>query len=186
MNQLSLLGFFLLLLTAFTATATSPDFHRVAARSGDGIYSLLRRYELADHTCDINKFYELNQLKNNARLQVGKKYFIPVLLYNYNGKSIRSTVGIDSWQQAVGIQKYNERMLAEKYRRMTFQKSKILWVPYHELNCADEVIDADKKETTTSGKAEAVSAKTLSDVDYANTVGGERQFPIFGKKYDCR
>lgn len=182
---------FLLMTTAFISTAKSPEFHRVAAQSGDGIFSLLRRYELSKHACNLEKFYELNHIKKNAALQVGKKYYIPVLLYAYNGKSIRSTIEINEWQRAVRIQKYNERMLAEKNRRMTFQKSKILWVPYHELNCASDVKTAEEqlpepKEIEALEEKEVSSKRRRSSkdkIDYANTIGGARQFPIFGKKY---
>ncbi|MFK7934288.1 MAG: N-acetylmuramoyl-L-alanine amidase [Saprospiraceae bacterium] len=195
MNRLFFLILFLS--TAFIGTAEKPEFHRVTAQSGDGIYSLLRRYELDEHGCNFAKFYELNKLKRNAPLHSGKKYVIPVLIYDYNGKSIRTTVGINSWQEAVKIQKYNERMLAEENRRMTFQKSKILWVPYHALNCDDDWINKKTKETATENKmseeelAEALEAeakasekvKTSNKTDFANAAVGERNFPIFGKKY---
>lgn len=189
MNQRSFIGVIIFLFTSFTTIVATPEFHRVTAKNGDGIYSLLRRYELDNHSCNFSKFYELNKLKKNAPLHSGKKYFIPVLIYDYNGKSIRSTIGIDSWQQAVQIQKYNERMLADKNRRMTFQKSKILWVPYHEVHCNQPLVNKplDNKNHTTSDSDEEKTVTTSTEVnnkvDYANSIGGERQFPIFGKKY---
>ncbi|MEL7021006.1 MAG: N-acetylmuramoyl-L-alanine amidase [Bacteroidota bacterium] len=199
MNRLCFL--ILLLLNTYAVLADSLTFHRVAAQNGDGIYSLLRRYELDRHNCNFVKFYELNDLKHNAPLRSGKKYFIPVLIYEYNGKSIRSTIGIDSWQRAIKIQEYNERMLSENNRRMTFQKSKLLWVPYHALHCEDEKLPSSapqrkkeaeeqkkERETTTANTQDETEIKERRDrrrtqADYANTVGGARQFPIFGKKY---
>lgn len=135
----------LFLTTNFTFACEDHEFHRVTAKDGDGIFSLLRRYDLADYPCNVHKFYELNKLKKNASLHKGKKYYIPVLLYTYNGKSIRSTIGVDEWQRALRIKKYNEKVLEEKLRRKTFQKSKILWVPYHEVGC-----DAPVKATSNS------------------------------------
>jgi N-acetylmuramoyl-L-alanine amidase len=61
------------------------------------------------------------------------------LIYKYNGKSIRSTVGITDYQQAVRIQKYNELMHQEGVRSTDYRDSKILWVPYHELSCATPI-----------------------------------------------
>lgn len=235
----------LVLTTNFTFACENHEFHRVAAKEGDGIFSLLRRYNLADYPCNVHKFYELNKLKRNAALHKGKKYYIPVLLYTYNGKSIRSTIGVDEWQRALRIKKYNEKILKEKLRRKTFQKSRILWVPYHEVGCNSPVVTSStrvSKPVSTRRKKEKIEKievepgaiatnvpplknpevlvtdpqltqeeldvlKTVQDpkpreepvlvaqdlhpeddktaemMDLANTAGGKRQFPIFGKKY---
>ena len=116
-----------------------PAFHQVEAKSGDGIFSLLRRYKLDEQRCDIEKFLELNQLQRGDPLHLGKSYEIPVLLFDYNGVSIRSTIGDDDMEKALRIQAYNEYLLAQQLRTSSYRDSKILWVPYHELNCQDKV-----------------------------------------------
>lgn len=144
----------LFLTTNYTFACENEPFHRVTAKNGDGVFSLLRRYGLADYPCNVHKFYELNNLKRNASLHKGKLYYIPVLLYRYNGKSIRSTIGIDEWQRAVRIKEYNENILKERLRRKTFQKSKILWVPFHELGCP--TTSSPKIKTKPSTKSEEI------------------------------
>ncbi|MBK7222532.1 MAG: hypothetical protein IPH94_14765 [Saprospiraceae bacterium] len=51
----------------FTAVAASagfqPYFHTVKAKSGDAISTLLSKYELSVHSCNTEKFYELNGIK---------------------------------------------------------------------------------------------------------------------------
>ena len=206
---------FLSLVTAILSTVDvqandGPKYHRVYAKNGDGIYSLLRRYHLVEQPCNINKFYELNKMRKNQSLIKGRLYYIPILLYTYNGKSIRSTIGVNEWQRAVRIQKYNERILEEKLRRQTFQKSKILWVPYHELECGELVTieeDSPLSEPQASSKTDNFPAGTerikmeenemvIIDETYEEEIedmvsntpdptltSGSRQFPIFGKKY---
>ena len=129
------LFFCLWVLTFFQSFAEDPYFHRVDAKYGDNIHSLLARYELEQQSCNFDKFYQLNNLNRESLLQEGKKYYIPVLIYRYNGVSIRTTLGLSGWEQAFRIKQYNERILKNKLRRKTLEKSKVLWVPFHELNC---------------------------------------------------
>ena len=145
-------------------------YHQVSALPGDGIYSLLRRYELDKHSCNFNRFYELNKLKKSQHLIVGKKYYVPILIYTFNGKTIRSSIGINEWDLAVRIQEYNERMHQRELRNTSFKKDKVLWVPFHEINCPDKDLDIP---APISNSPEAAS----------KSGGGNRKFPIFGPKY---
>jgi len=43
-------------------------YYEVKAERGDGIYSLLRKYELDGHSCNFKRFYDLNPLKKDAPL----------------------------------------------------------------------------------------------------------------------
>lgn len=126
----------LCLATAHIHAGNSPYFHSVKARSGDGIIILLNRYELDNHDCNFDKFLELNELSENDFLHAGKEYRIPVLIYAYNGKSIRSTLGIDDMEKAKRIANYNRLVLNRNLRKSDYESSRVLWVPYHELNCA--------------------------------------------------
>jgi len=138
-------------------------FHQTIAQNGDGVYSLLRRYKLLDSPCNLERFYELNRLKRNANLAKGKSYLLPILIYEYNRKSIRSTIGIDDWDLAIRIQTYNQEMVRLTYRSQDYIDDSILWVPYHEMYCSQET----KSETVE--KPESVKL---------------RSFPIFGKKHE--
>lgn len=144
----------------------APKHFKVAAMAGDGIYSLLRRYELDKHSCNFNQFYKLNKLKKNSALAAGKVYTLPIRIYRFNGKTIRSSIGNNDWNTAVRIQKYNERMQTNGMREESFKADKVLWVPHHELNCPTRDLAIPKP------------------VDANPEIqGGNRRFPIFGKEY---
>lgn len=157
-------GFVWLLFISWNKT---PEYLTGQPASGDGVYSFLRRYELDRYACNHDQFYKLNKLKKNAPLQPGREYQLPILIYRYNGKSIRSTIGVDDWSRAVRIQNFNESMLEKKLRAKTFQASKILWVPYHELHCPQPTIP------------------TPEYPDPESIVGSNkpRHYSIFGDKY---
>lgn len=137
-------------------------FYQTKARSGDGVYSILRRYKLLDSPCNLERFYEINNLDRNSSLAKGKAYFLPILLYTYNKKSIRSTIGIDDWDLAIRIQTYNRDLMQEKIRLTDYVDNEILWVPYHEMYCSEET-------RTETPEPPAVDART---------------FAIFGKKHE--
>ncbi len=148
---------------------TYPDslqksrFYKAKARSGDGVYSLLRRYYLLDSPCNLERFYEINGLQRNASLGNNKSYYLPILLYSYNGRSIRSTIGIDDWDLAIRIQKYNRSLMDAGVRTSDYIDNEILWVPYHEMYCSEETRSEEEENPS--------SVET-------------RIFPIFGKNYE--
>lgn len=130
-----LLVFSFLLLTTPSSALEDASYFEAKAEDGDGVLTLLERYHLVEATCNIEEFYRLNEMNHDDYLYAGKAYKLPVLIYTYNGKSIRSTIGITDFQQALRIQQWNERLHREQLRSSDYRESKILWVPYHELNC---------------------------------------------------
>ena len=68
------------------------------------------------------EFYKINDLKNKSHLKVGRYYEIPVLLYTFNGKTIRSSIGVDNWTLAKKIEAYNDEMLTQGNREASFKK----------------------------------------------------------------
>lgn len=146
-------------------------YHKVSARPGDGVYALMRRFGLEAYSCNFDKFYELNRLPRNAHLIVGREYELPIEIYPFNGRTIRSTIGIDDWDLAVRIQDYNERMLAATARAASFKEDKILWVPHHEVHCPRPDLKIPEPEPRLPEESADASGN------------GNRQFPIFGPKY---
>lgn len=161
-----------------TDTIISKAFFQVVAQKGDGIYALMRRYDLDRYSCNFSKFYSLNQLKRNAPLFAGRKYLLPIYLYKFNGKTIRSSIGINDWDLAVSIQEYNEEMFEKQIKADDFRKDKELWVPFHKLNCdkPDLKINAPKEELEEILGEASLVAKAPSS-------GKGRKFDIFGPKY---
>ncbi len=122
------------LIHAATPKITDGELHTVSPRSGDALHSFLARYEMTAANGMKQAFLELNNLTSTSYLFMHKKYTLPIHLYNYNGKSIRSTLGIDDWKKAVRIKEYNEALLDRGVRSTHFTSSKILWVPSPELD----------------------------------------------------
>lgn len=154
--------------------ADEPTYIETVANKGDGVYSLLRKYKLETSECNRSQFYSLNKMPNNAQLKIGKTYKLPVIVYTYNGTSIRSTIGIDDWDLAVSIKKYNEKLVASSIHKKNYTVSKTLWVPYNMLHC-----DTNKSLVSTSNSAVSTakkSVKVIEKKDDANYIVE----PLFG------
>jgi N-acetylmuramoyl-L-alanine amidase len=146
--------FFLLFsLIAFLAEA-KPIYLTAKAKDGDGVYSLLRRYDLDDYDCDVEQFYTLNSMDEDDPLIEHRVYRIPILLFTYNGKSIRTTIENDDLGTAKRIEEYNETMLRKKLKKEGLFKGSNLWVPYHETECNEKRIE--DKEPTSVKKAVSI------------------------------
>lgn len=160
--------------------ADKPYFHRVKAKKGDGVYSLLRKYELLDHPCNIQKFYELNKIGKSDKIFEGKLYYIPVYIYQYNGKSIRSTINKPDWNAALRIKSFNETIKKKGLRQKSYIVSKILWVPFHELSCDNtKVTDSPIKESDFNKVIERSAPKPVVISEKIKTL----HMPLFGDDY---
>ncbi len=153
--------------------------HEIKALKGDGIISLLRRYKLNQHQSNVLKFYELNNISSEkAYLHKGKKYKVPIKIYQYDGISIRTTIGNNDWDKAKRIKSYNEYLLEKGLRSTHYTKSKILWVPFHELN------DIEKAQKISE---EIVMNKERSDIIKYDLFGSNhREFVVKDTKLKNR
>ena len=156
-----------------------PDtsFLSVKAAKGDFQERLLRRYNLANYSCNLDKFRALNKLGSKDRLHLNKSYKLPVQIVPYDGKSIRTTLNIKDLEQAIRIQHFNDHALKSELRADDFRKSKGLWVPWHEFKCppnGEEAMAEESDEDAPQIQTQAAGPK--SGV-------GNRVFPIFGSKY---
>lgn len=173
------------------AAESGNQYFKAFAKSGDGVYSLLRRYQLDKFPCNHGEFYKINQLKKNASLQAGKAYYLPILLYTYDKKSIRSTIGIAEWEQAVRIRDFNYEMVEKGYFEDRYERNRKLFVPFHELKCPP----SGKKIPQLEAIAEVPKSKPKvkhqqedepiipSNPNPEPSKSGGRNYPIFGKKY---
>jgi N-acetylmuramoyl-L-alanine amidase len=111
--------------------AQNEQYVEATARSGDGYYTLLRRYHLPPTDEYLNKFKELNKerMTSGGGLMLGRKYLLPIRVFEYNDRSIRSTIGITDFDKAKGIQDYNLKMLRLGLKKGDYRKDKVLWVP---------------------------------------------------------
>ena len=138
-----------------------PYYYSTTIKDGDGITNILSRYMLSGSRCNYNKFLEMNDMKSTSMLFKHKEYKLPVKIYTYDGKSIRSTVGTNDIDKALRIQNYNEELLERGLRKSSYKESKILWVPHNEIECSDNVKDTNAKERSPNNESKlSVSSKT--------------------------
>lgn len=144
---------------AFTLNASAAgfnEFYKTKIKSGDGIITLFDRYELERTSCNLQKFYELNDLTKGAALYSHKTYFLPIKVYKYNGKSIRTTLKIEDLELAKEIQTYNETLAKKGLKKKTYERNSPLWVPIHTMGC---------EETSPAPKTEKSEVKSKLVVD---------------------
>ncbi len=168
--QLKYRFLFLGFLFALDLAAQKPAFVSTVARPGDGVLSMLRQYKLDKPKCNLDRFYEINEMSDKDILKVNAVYKLPLYAYIYNGESIRSTLKIDNWDKAVRIKAYNEAMVKAEMRHKGYSETKILWVPHHELGCK-------KIETETTSTAPTKPTPPITTIQ-----PGKDVYPIFGKE----
>ncbi len=138
--------------------AQNPYYLKKSPLKGEGSYAFLRRFHLDDNACNMKKFLKLNNLNRTDPLFFDKEYRLPILIYDYNGKSIRTTLGIHDYQLAVQIKNYNELILKENLRKTHYTESKILWVPYGMYKCPNSISNVEKIEK----KKKNIGTKTVN------------------------
>jgi len=161
----------------FVSYAQNPYYLKKSPLKGEGIYAFLRRYHLDDNSCNLSKFLKLNGLNRIDPLYYDKEYKLPVLIYDYNGKSIRSTIGNNDYQLAVQIKAYNESILKENLRKTHYTDSKILWVPYGMFKCPNSIASVDKIEN----KRKKIETLTIPIFGEAN-----KKVDVYDKLLDNR
>ena len=173
---------FLLVCLLFLCSSVRAEHLRYVAQKGDGIYGVLRRYQLLDWDCNLEEFYRLNKLKRNAKLLIGRTYQLPIETVSFDGKSIRSSTGNDNYARALSIQHYNEALTAAAVRPEDFRENKIIYVPHHIDACFDDKLEAAPAEIIDEGeiaKTGGDPAKTAKAPDQVTT-SAFRTFDIFG------
>ncbi len=179
----TLIFFFLLFTITQSAQSQTTDWQEnyltAAAHPGDNVVELLTRYGLAGFDCNVSEFCKLNNVKERSKLKAEGIYKLPICVATYNGKSIRSSIGINDWKTAVRIDSYNKNAQKQGLRPESFVDNKQLWVPLHELNCPDEAAKA-VVHNTGSGKSSAAITGLHGEDELTK---GTRIYPIFGKAY---
>jgi len=169
-----------LLLLAFGMAGAAANYLETKALPGDGIYSLLRRYKLDDYRCNFDQFYSINRIAKNSSLLVGKTYLLPIEVFAFDGHTIRSSIGQDDWTTAVKIRDYNRDLLNLGLISGAYETTKILLVPYHLLNCTDNIVDIPDPVDIDPEESTAIAGGKNSSPSSSN---GRRMFPIFGPEY---
>lgn len=161
----------------------------VKAKPNEDAAELLTRFCLFDYECNVEEFFRLNKLQEDYRLRPGQEYFLPILIDRYNGKSIRSTLGINDWKTAKRIESFNRKMQETGIRNDDFVSSRELWTPWHELECESDK-PAAPPQTPPRTAAASAAPKRSATASLPAASGGElstgrgsRNYPIFGPRY---
>ncbi len=168
----------------------AQSYVSVKPLKGDGIMSLLRRYFLPTDKEAQRLFKELNKDKfdENDALKAGVTYDLPVLVYNYNGQTIRSTLGISDYNLAKKIQTYNERLVRSKLKNELYKIDLQLWVPVYLVPM--EAGSVSKGEFTIFGKENSsislVDNKLMGKIFYLVSGHGGPDPGAIGKRGNSR
>ncbi len=169
-------AFFVFLFFLLVVAGAQPKvvgYVQATPEPGDGVLMLLRRYEV-NTPCNLEEFYRINQLKKDRGLNTSRSYLLPILVCTYNGKSIRTSLGNDDYDWAVRVQQYNDFLFKNHLRQSDFRNDKQLWVPYHFLNCEEELNDAEPEVPV----ANTPLVKVTTPPGLIRGV-----YPVFGDKY---
>jgi N-acetylmuramoyl-L-alanine amidase len=175
------------LLMPVVLNAQSGDWQKnyltAAAQAGDNVMEILSRYGLSDFDCNVSQFCKINNITERTKLKADVQYKLPVYVALYNGKSIRTTLGIDDWKVAKRIESYNKFAQKEGLRPESFIDNRKLWVPHHELSCPETTVEPTEKpvEKVVVEKPSAAIVG-LHGEDQLNK--GSRVYSIFGKQYE--
>lgn len=149
------------------------QYLRIKLEQNMTVDQLLSRYLLNEYACNEDQFRKLNNLSSKVTsLSKNTIYNIPIWIYDYNGKSIRSSIGNSDLDLAKKIQSYNVDLQKKGVRQTSYQQSKYLFVPYHAFNC----LDSRKKSKTESEPDFVEGSEKISGV-------ATRTYAIFGRKY---
>jgi N-acetylmuramoyl-L-alanine amidase len=117
---------------------TQPQYLQVKIVKELSVDKLLKRYQLDEYECNLAQFLKINKLAKAQSLVQNRIYNLPILLYNFDGKTIRNSLGINNLTIAQSIQSYNMNLYNDGIRKQTYKESSILFVPHHALNCANK------------------------------------------------
>ncbi len=128
----------------------------ITVKKGDHLKALIKRYQLDKDECNLAYFYKKNNIKKGSYLIAGRKYYLPIYVFNYDGLGVQSTIGLDDKAACARIKRYNDALYSSKVHSRHFTKSKVIWVLHHEIKCINNIVPQVK---------------------------GQRIFPIFGSKH---
>ena len=163
---------FLLPLSSFREESIR-QYLNVKLERAMSIDELLSKYLLHEYDCNAEQFCKINNLSSKTTaLSKNKIYNLPIWIYDYNGKSIRTSIGNSDLDLAKKIQSYNVDLQKKGIRKQSYQQSRYLFVPYHFFNC----LDSRKKSKTTSEPSFVEGSEKVSGVATCT-------YAIFGRKY---
>jgi N-acetylmuramoyl-L-alanine amidase len=174
-----------------TVPNTEATYLRVPLKKAMTAADLLTLYCLNKSACNQEKFLALNKIsKLDTKLKLGANYNLPILVYPFDGKTIRTSLKNNDLPLARRIDAFNKKLYTLKLRPQTIQESKTIWVAMHELNCGKNAKKQTPKTAEEGDTPPSVSTTSKDDTSpnsmYANGEKAKsfRTYAIFGKKYE--
>ncbi len=167
-------------------TDTQPQYLQIRLKKNMTIDELLKSYSLADYPCNLPQFLKINRLQKALNLKDKGVYMLPILIYNYNGKNIRSSTGISDLKIAKAIQSYNEKLVVMGKTTQSYKQSGFLYAPFHAINCLGSrkpsVPKIETEENLASVEPNSVTQTRSGQMKEAAGFKTIR-YDIFGKNY---
>ncbi len=183
MYRYILVSIFLISCLFARAENSAEPYHlTTTVKEGEGLYALLRRYAV-NTSCNQNAFYRLNNLTKKDHLITGKKYKLPIKIFTYDGKSIRSSINKTEWERAVKIKEFNEAILAKGIRKTHYADSKILWVPHELLECYT-LEEVEREKALSVIPQEQIKPVQQEDITEKVDIKNYKTYTLFGPDYE--
>lgn len=157
----------------FAKTPEIGSYLKVKPKRGDAIIDLLKRYELSEKN-NIEFFVKQNagNFAANNGLLLHKEYELPILIASYNGKNIRTSLNINDYEIAKGIQDYNSVVHSKGLKKQSYKIDKILWVPFLEFDIENKIQTSQKEP----------AKKELEKKEVPITKNSSKTIALFGDK----
>jgi N-acetylmuramoyl-L-alanine amidase len=170
---------FLMFSVLSTVSIHAQEFVTAQAQRGEGIFGILRRYQLPTTDQYIHEFQELNAdiLGEDSTLRRGVNYRLPILRFEYDGVGIRTTIGIDDVQLAAEIQTYNQSVYDAGLRKTRYTTDNELWVPFFLINKRTET-RRSPSPAPPAADTSALASSVLSNSIYGSAY---RSVPIIDR-----
>ncbi len=161
----------------------NPYYYKITVKNGEAISTILSKYGLAAQEYHLNKFYKLNELNKKSKLIADKEYILPIKVYKYNGKSIRSTLKLEDVEAAKDIQKYNDLLLKKGLRKQSFLKNNLLWVPLYYVEGNKKELKEEVEKVAIPVKKE-IKEESTKEIKKSPKISNEVKInELFGPKY---
>jgi N-acetylmuramoyl-L-alanine amidase len=117
------------------AAVQAQEYLSVSPSQSDGVYTLLKRYNLTPSREMISRFWALNSdlVRGGEYLRLGFEYRLPIYKFYYDGTSIRTSLGSSDLELAKKIEQYNNGLFKAGLQSAPFRTSREFWVPAHWL-----------------------------------------------------
>jgi N-acetylmuramoyl-L-alanine amidase len=132
---------------------------------------LLQRFGLETSPTNWEKFASLNKVGKNDPLKAGATYILPIQKYVYNGKNIRTSIGISDFDQAKRIEAYNLELENLGVKSNPFKtENGELWVAAHLMSARPEKINLELRNMVFPILGEAYKQLKIKDLSFKNKV----------------